>query len=64
MPPDRGVQASVPRTAHEPRDHAGLVEWGVRVTRAESLRFLPFGLAGRARIEGGLGGLSLVGETK
>ena len=31
--------------AHVPHEHAGLVEWGVRVTRAELLKFLPFGLA-------------------
>jgi hypothetical protein len=39
--------------AHVSYEHAGLVDWGVRVTRAELLKFLPFGLAGRARIEGG-----------
>ena len=30
-----------------------MVERGVRVTRAELFKLLPFGLAGRARIEGG-----------
>ena len=30
-----------------------MVGWGVLVTRAELLKFLPFGLAGRARVEGG-----------
>jgi hypothetical protein len=39
--------------AHISYEHAGLVEWGVRVTRAELVKLLPFELAGRARIEGG-----------
>ena len=39
--------------AHIPCEHAGLVELGVLVTRAELFKLLPFGLAGRARIEGG-----------
>ena len=39
--------------AHISYEHAGLVEWGAIVTRAKLLKFLPFGLAGRARIEGG-----------
>ena len=29
-----------------------MAEWGVRVTRAELFKLLPFGLAGRAHIEG------------
>ncbi len=39
--------------AHTSCEHAGLVGWGVLVTRAELFKFLPFGLAGRARINGG-----------
>jgi hypothetical protein len=39
--------------AHISYEHAGLVEWGAIVTRAKLLKFLPFGMAGRARIEGG-----------
>ena len=31
--------------AHVPHEQACLVGWGVRVTRAELLKFLPFGLA-------------------
>ena len=31
--------------AHISREQAGLAEWGVLVTRAELLKFLPFGLA-------------------
>jgi hypothetical protein len=31
--------------AHISYEHAGQVEWGVIVTRAELLKFLPFGLA-------------------
>ncbi len=39
--------------AHISYEHARLVERGVRVTRAKLFKLLPFGLAGRARIEGG-----------
>ena len=46
------------RKKHKPNAHisceqAGLVEWGVLVTRAEVLKLLPFGLAGGAHVEGG-----------